>query len=64
MMSGNFYPLLIGIDCGLITVNNEIIDAIFDIRGSVLSAKQPLMVRFIFSEQKRIWLKTVKPAIA
>ena len=52
-MSRYFCPLLIGIDRLFLTMNDKVVDAVFDIRGRIWNTEKTLRVGLILCEQKR-----------
>ena len=51
-MGRDFGSLLLGIDRVFLTVNDEVADAVFHVRGGIGRAEKPLRIGFVFREEQ------------
>src|SRR5246500_3798241 len=61
-MGGSFRANVFGIDCFLDTVNDMIVDPVFDEASDILNSKHPSSIRLVFGKEKFRRAFTMKPA--
>src|SRR5580692_9955620 len=64
MMDRSFGPIQFGIYCVLISVHDEIVNAVFDIGRGVFSVEELLVVRIVFSKKNWRRGRRIEPPLA